>query len=148
MAREIKTTTIDGEEYSALQLKATKAACVATRLAKLLGAGVQSAQGGRPEEFIAAVLGALSEEDTEYLCKTFAEECSVKINGGMVRLAPVFDDHFGGSMVRLVKWLGWGVESNFADFLGGAGLTLTDLLAAGKAKLSNSPKAPTGASES
>lgn len=115
--RQTKSKDINGVTYNVTQLGATAARKVLIRLARLLGAGAAN------KEPIAGIMSALNDDDIEYLCSEFGKMTTVQMGPNTPYLNSIFEEHFAGKTLDMLKWLAFCIEVNFEDFLREAGLT-------------------------
>lgn len=140
MARETKSKTIDGYEYTCTQFPPQKALRILTKLTKYLGGplaaliassdSTEDLLKGKVEnlDFTAALtsLGnAMGDEDLYILSKDVCENVVVGINqqnkgvSGQLK-DNIFDEHFmgGKGLKRLFAVMVFALEVNYGDFLG------------------------------
>ena len=120
-----KTRLIGKNTYTVTPLSAIPGRRVFVRLAKVLGPAVAkgaSVKGDDSQatiEAFAGLMGALSEDDIDFFCDTFAASTTVRLNGKEPDLAGIFDLHFAGNYLEMFRWLAFCVEVNFGDFFAG-----------------------------
>lgn len=165
MGFKAETRRIGPYEYKVTQMGAIKGRAVSLRLIKCFlpfftevmqgepvkGKSkkkiVEEAKEGKIDlknlEWLGSALSKLelNEDDLTYLCDAFSPLTFVMLpDGRNPRLDHIFDEHFAGHYVDLVKWLIFCVQVNFADFTDAA-------LSAGSAAPNNEPT-PMGAQSS
>ena len=118
--------TIDGFTYRVRMLPAGEGFKLAAELTKrLLPAGGELASSGiatSDAPALASTFRAIAERiDPDWMLSTaklFAKHTEVELPDGKVpQLKDVFDDHFAGEYGRMVDWLVFCLEANFADLL-------------------------------
>lgn len=111
---ETRERTIDGFAYKVTQLTARTGNKVGMRLTKTL-AGAAGAKD--VESALGGIIAKLSEEDLEFICDTLARQTQVQLEPGKwPMLSDVFDIHFAGRYLEMLKWLGFALEVNFGAF--------------------------------
>lgn len=158
-----ETKTIDGHTYKVTQLPFKKGQKLLVRLYKTLGPAVSEFFAHLPDvkakelgnlkvtKLLPSIGGAmsvlaerLSEEELEFVTETLAEYS--ELNKGpeqWVKLKGEMEFHFAGRYGAYLKWLGFALGVNYANFLGETG-TLKDLIARVAVKGSPSPAESTG----
>lgn len=145
-----KTTTIDDRRFVLRQLPAKLGRAVLLRLGRPIAAAIQVSGAGKGVELnLAAAAKALTEEDLDFICETFAAVTFVDVVDEVAnkthqkRLSQVFDDAFAGPAGYRAMW-GWLRESiefnfgNFTDVLGTLAGTIAPTTAADPASPSTS----------
>jgi len=122
MSREAQDRAIEGTTYRVKPIAAGIGMKVQLRLAKVgapalltLLASPPAAKGAwfAALPSIVRMFDLLSEEDVDYLCKSFANESQFGDGAKMLPLGPAFDEHFRGSYVALFQWFRFCMEVNF-----------------------------------
>src|SRR5438105_8238745 len=118
MAIENKVKEIGGNQYKVFQFGARKGRTVLFRLFKVLGPGLSAlAQADKASDALGPALMALAEsaneDDFTYLCDACAEVTKLiqtaSFSDGKTQeieqdLNKVFDEHFRGKYVDMVRW--------------------------------------------
>jgi hypothetical protein len=122
--QEKKVVQIDGDEYELTQLGAIEGRRLLTRILKFAGPAIQSLAASETLSeisFAAALAKAveqLDEDTVDMLCEKFAAKTCLKIDNRWPPLdKTLFDQHFAGHYMKMMKWLGECMKLNFADFL-------------------------------
>lgn len=142
MARDTKQHIINGFKYDITQLGAKAGRTVLARVLRVVAA----ASEGNGEEAFAKFANAMTDEQLDYLCETFAKTTMVGPEGQdrMVPLSDCFDNHFAGKYGDMLKWLWAAMETNYASFLSEMGLDAEALKAkAAEMMIGGSPASPT-----
>lgn len=135
--RQAQTREIDGITYEVTPLGAIKGSQVFVRLLKVLGPVFTSKDVG-------SLFEHLTEEDMNYLREAFAPTTLVMGKG---QLDKIFDIHFAGQMMSMLKWLFFAMEVNFSDFFAKGNINLSGALGQNlMASTSGSPPVATGPS--
>jgi len=130
MAREQRSTTIDGVWFEVTQLGFSDGRKVFVRLSKLLGPSIAALADKAPSlaalassrglsDAVTRALGALEDEDLEWLTSVVAKGARYSLDGGTKR--PMLDagareELFSGRITLWGKWLFWALSENFGDF--------------------------------
>lgn len=126
--RETQTKTIDGHNYQVQMLPGTKSWKMMLRLAKMIGPSLGKVIDGAGgdlnklmasgisssfiSEAIAMLTSRLDEGEVELIVQQLSE-CTLVDNKP---LKPVFDLHFQGDPIGVVKWLAFSIQANFGPF--------------------------------
>lgn len=127
MAIAKKKKTIDGIEYEVTQLGAKEGRALFVRISKMIGpslaslakadlASLMDSNVAQLAPAIETFVRDVSEEDLDVLCSKFAERSAYRDGKDWPELDRNFDDHFAGAYLRMIKWLAFCVEVNYADF--------------------------------
>ena len=130
--REVQTKVIDGCTYTVQMLPGTKSWKMGLRLMKMLGPSLAKALDGAGgdiqklldtkvdsgflSEAIVMLAERLDETEVEMMVQQLAEATLVNDKP----LKSIFDLHFQGNPIGVVKWLSFAVQANFAPFLKGS----------------------------
>ena len=153
---------IGGHIYEVHQLGAIKARALFVRLTKALGPVLSSLlesttmstrkaaalQSFAMAPVIEELALRITEEDFCYLCDVLGE-CTFLVGdkGQLAKLERKLQDvHFAGRMLDSLKWLGFAIEVNFADFFSLAKSKWVAASAPLENNTSRSPMASTGSS--
>lgn len=133
---ETKRVEIGGKKYVIRQLQRKVGLRTLTKLAQVLGptlgggikglspdADVGQAISTRVGEMIAGVTSAISPEFMEELVDTFIDATELVTDGGQVPLRKVEAMAFVGDYGSMMQWLKAHIDFNYANFLGGLGLS-------------------------
>lgn len=135
-----ESTTIDGFTYRVTQFPFKRGQRLLVRLFKLAGPAIGEAIGGvNPErptasdiktQAIGAALaefaGRLTEADFDFIVSELADYTELQVETpeggeGWVKLKQQIEFHFAGEYWRMLQWLGFGLQVNYAGFLKGRG---------------------------
>lgn len=132
--------------YTVTQLGAVKGSEVMVRLANVLGKVVS--KGSNLKEALASVASSLAPADLQFLCDAMATRTLVSGGEykGPVELPRVFDMHFAGKYLEMLRWLSFALEVNFGGFFRGIGERAEAALAGLDSSKSDSPNMLTGSS--
>ena len=116
--RTSSTEIIDGIPFTIQQLGAKAGRKVLTRLTKVVGSGFA-------DDSFTAAMTALTDNDIDFLCDTFASATTYTIDGGahVFELAADFDELFAGKYETMLLWLWACLKINFESFLSRLGIT-------------------------
>jgi hypothetical protein len=127
--QKTETVQIDGDEYELTQLGALEGRKILTKLLHLLGPSLQELAAAETlnEKAIAAALAkaleTLDEATLEQLCDAFGKKSTVTVADKKPALTgAIFDQHFAGRYLAMMKWLVASMRLNFLDFLDAAQL--------------------------
>lgn len=134
--RQAQTREIDEFRYEVTPLGAIRGSQVFVRLLKVLGPVLTSKD-------VSSLFENLSEEDMNYFRETFSPMTLVV---GQGQLDKIFDIHFAGRIMPMLKWLFFCLEVNFADFFAKGSIGLKGLQGLAAPSQSTSPQEPTGPS--
>jgi hypothetical protein len=145
---ESHTRQIGDYTYTALQMAATPAISLLTKLMKLGGPALKSVgEADDKWQAIALALGGLlerlDEKEVQDIIARLAASCLVELdpNKGPVPLKNVFESHFkGGNLKDMFAVLLFVLEVNYADFFGGSGIEGVRAMLA--QALAGAPKSP------
>lgn len=126
MAIKTETVTIDGTKYEMKRLGALEGRRVLARLGQVAGPALAElartdGQGVESFAFAAAKLTEKLDPDTfDKICDIFMAQTRVflKEDEAPWMTEAIFNDHFSGAYLKLLKWLGAHLQLNFPDFLG------------------------------
>lgn len=140
MAIKKDTVTIDGTKYEIKRLGALEGRRVLVRLMQVagpaLGALAESEAKGGIEAIslaVAKLAESMNAETFAYLCDTFIEQTRVYTAEDTApnMTKQMFDEHFSGNYLAMLKWLAAHLKFNFADFLeNSVGMTLRNAMVA------------------
>ncbi len=127
MAITKKKRTIDGVEYEVTQLGAKEGRALFVRISKMAGpvlgelaklnmSRVMDSDISQIGPALDALTRNVSEEDLDVLCSKFAERSAYRDGKDWPELDRHFDEHFAGAYLRMIKWLLFCIEVNYADF--------------------------------
>lgn len=144
------STEINGTTYKVTQVGAKVGRRIMLKLASALGAATTKPGA----EAIEAAIQAIDPDDFDFLCDAFAANTKIVLNTvtakgpGQIEqpLSGVFDSHFAGNYVAMIKWLAFCFKLNFADFFDGAASIVQSLAAPKNAENSEPPTASIGSS--
>jgi len=125
MARKQETFTLDGDEYSCVQLPARQGFTLYNRLVKALMPALRTLTGDKAGDsaamdLIASAIEGMPQELTDELVRVFGESCQVKHGDVFMKLTPDFtDQHFAGRYPHMLRWIFACLRVNYADFLAG-----------------------------
>lgn len=130
--------------YRVTQLGAIQGQKVMVRLANVLGRA--GAKGGDLAAKLAGIASSLSEEDMTFLCNAMAERTLIQGSEykGLTKLQDVFDMHFAGRYLEMLRWLAFALEVNFGSFFRGLGARAEEALAGLDSSKSDSLSTLTG----
>lgn len=123
--REVQTKVIDGCTYQVQMLPGGKGWKMGVRLVKMLGPTLAKAIGGvggdlqkllnskLDSDFIAEVITMLSERLDETELDIIIQQLSACTVVDNKPLKDVFDLHFQGNPIGVVKWLAFAIQANF-----------------------------------
>jgi hypothetical protein len=153
MSKKTIPLEIDGDKYEISQPGGETVDQMLFRGGQALAAAVTSGKIGlTPEAMMGTMVGLiryLSMEDFVWLRNEMKKVTMVGIvdkrgdgRVTMTALAPIYDDHFRGRSMAMMKWLKGALEAVFGDFFG----ELKALIAEASAAASRSPppQAPAG----
>lgn len=134
-----KESRIGEHDYRCSQLGAREATRVFARLCNVLGPMVEGFKASDTESSILSGIGRVLQsakaDDLEYLCDTFAKTSRVRVGEDKWPLvSDVYESHFAGRFTEQMQWLGFCLQVNYADFLGGKGLSILDRFSLDKSK--------------
>lgn len=142
MAREAQSTTIGGHTYEVRMLGATASYKLLLEIGKVIGPSfghVVDSAGNVEQVLDTDVSGAFLSKAIEALVENLDEARFDRIVGKLKEvtnvdgkpLAPIFEEHFRGSMGQMFQWIAFAVKSQYEDFFG----ALSSVAAQGKEKL-------------
>lgn len=125
--------TIGDTTYRVTQLTAKPARRLFARIVQLLGPGIGSMMEGQPlsmQALLGADMGvgikeitkALDPEEQEHVIDVLCENKTIARRDGdkwPIMNKEAFDLHFTGRLVDMYKVIGFALEVNYSDFLGG-----------------------------
>lgn len=118
--RKTEKRLIGDHEYTVTQLGAVQGRKALARLAKFIGPAVGSLSSKDESAALSRLAEGLNEADVDYFCDLFAPLTSVQIGDKAPLLSSVFDGHFAGEYLALVRWLVFCFEVNFGNFFAAA----------------------------
>jgi len=115
--RKFETQVIGDCSYTVTQLTAGAGLPVFSRLLSVLA--ILNADSFASEEaFLAGVANVLRDpklsEHLEAFCAAFRGSTQVNLNGNMIALDALYDEHFAGKYIELIQWLMFCIKLNFA----------------------------------
>jgi hypothetical protein len=123
MARKTHTFVIEGWTYTMTQLGALTGRRLAVRLAKVLASAAPTIKRVMDNtdgaiDGIEDLAEFLNEEDLEVFWNEFASVTIAKAGNQTLALGEpaIFDEHFAGQFVPMMKFFGEGLKLNFAGF--------------------------------
>lgn len=127
--QKTETVQIDGDEYELTQLGALEGRKILTKLLQMIGPSLQELAAAETLNekamgaAVAKALESLDEGTFELICDVFGKRTTVLVDGKKPALTgPVFDQHFAGRYLAMMKWLFACMKLNFFDFLDAAQL--------------------------
>ncbi len=133
---ETRTKEIGGITYQVTQLPAMKGFKLQRRLAAILGPPAAEVMGGAVSvsellkfnlnlgvlaPALRDLFERLTESELETITRSLLETAQVTESGKTGPVMPVFDTHFAGRYNDLYELIGFALEVNYGDFLGGLG---------------------------
>lgn len=138
---ETQETEIGSYRFRLSQLPAGKGRRLLVRLTKVLGPTIAAAVAELPDEgegganvldmpvrsvsqAIFELCEKLTEADLDHVCEVMADRCEFSEDGEhWLKLSSKgqFDLVFAGAYLDMIKWIGWTLSVNYADFFGGSG---------------------------
>jgi hypothetical protein len=116
--RQAQVREIDGARYEVTPLGAIRGSQVFVRLLKVLGPVFSSKD-------VSKLFEGLTEDDMNYLVGAFSPTTMVMGSG---QLDKIFDIHFAGRMMSMLKWLFFCMEVNYADFFAKGNISLSGVM--------------------
>lgn len=141
--REMHKTRINGHAYEVTALPATRGWKLLLRVVKIVGPSLGividgvglSADEGEPENLlerlskkkvkdkffeqaIASLAQRLDEDGVEYIIEELSSVTRLRLNADKMgpKLNEVFEAHFQGKPVDMIKWLGFALKAQLGDF--------------------------------
>lgn len=123
--------TIDGEQYTICLLPASQGWNLLIKILRFLGAPIGLGISNNLSvdmtvsdifkeinigKVIAELCSRLNEEEADCIVKTLFSQVMVKNKGN---LSDVFEEHFAGRYLHMLKVVGASLEVNYGDFFGG-----------------------------
>lgn len=129
--RETQEVTIDGENYIVGEFPATQGLSILYKLLNLAGTGlgdmVKASEKGKDQEIsvfadvAGKIISNMNEKDVKNLAFKLVEQVQhtgdEDGNEGKGNCRKIFDYHFQGRLMHLMKVLAKSMEVNFSDFL-------------------------------
>lgn len=155
MARERQQTVIDGHRYEMTMFPATESYRLFHRLLKIIGPAfgkIVDAMGDgdiqdvdlsneTTIEAIIALTTHIKESDLDHVIDKLRNCTHVGVDGSdkTVPLKGIFEMHFAGALASMFRWLLWGLQVQYANFIEGFG----SMMPQKEADESPEPKNPT-----